>query len=124
MWIDIKNIERKVCEMVGAYVGRVYLNNAPRAVSEKADCFAVVDFGDEIRDFNAYKTTGLYIYLYVREKASSVEDADKIHELSNKILDMFPYSDGEISILSPSVTYGGKLDTLSRVVIGCEMIIK
>lgn len=123
-WIDIKEIERRICGMVGGAVGRVYLNNAPRAVADAADSFAVVELGSRIEDYNAYKRTELYIHLYVRERRSSVEDADAIHEISNRVLGLLPYSDGKMSILSPEVTYGGRLDTLSVTVIGCDLIIK
>lgn len=124
MWIDIKNIEQRLCEMVGTVVDTIFLNNAPIAVAEQSDSFAVVEIGSEIQDFYAYKKTYLYIYLYVREKLSSVEDAATIHDLSNKVLELFPYSDELMSVISPTVTYGGRLDTLSRIIIGCELIIK
>lgn len=124
MWIDLENIEKTIYELVDAVVTKTYLQNNPIAVPEKVSDFAVVQLGDRITDLNAYKKTELTIYLYVREKKSTIEDTRKLHDISNAVLGLFPYSDERISVYSAEATYGGRMNDLSRVIIGCEMIIK
>lgn len=124
MYINIEHIEKTLYDKVSEIVGTTYVNVHPRANIERLKQFAMVRVARIINDHGAYKRTTAYVDIYVRLKDSDLEDSTKIHELTNKVMAIFPYSDDVFSAITPELTFGDIESEFTRVMIRTELIIK
>lgn len=124
LWVDIAGIEKSLYDEMKTLCPNVFVNNAPKSAPTAMGEFVVVNFGSAVYDRNAYKESYATIYLFVRNKRSSVENSARIAELSNKILTKLPIVTEKYSLTSPSVSYGTLNGEFTQTTIRCELLIK
>jgi len=124
MYINIEHIEKTLYDKLSEIVDNVYVNKHPLSITERLKEFAMVRVARIIHNYGAYKQTTGYVDLYVRLRDSGVENSTEIHELTNKVMTLFPYSDDCFSIISPSLTFGDIEGEFTRIMIRLDLIIK
>lgn len=124
MYLDIKHISTVLYERLASVVDTIFINNHPRAMAEQLQEFAIIRVARLIYDMHAYKTTTAYIDVYVRLQDSGIEDTNRISELTNKVVSLFPFSDEYFSIITPEITFGDIEGEFSRIMIKTDLIIK
>ena len=120
----ISVIEREIRDCLEGKADCVYVNNAPQAVAEPQRSYIVANVGGSIHYHGAYKQSHCYIYVYVKNKESGVQDSLELDRVTNAVLGCFPLESEHIVLLAPSVNYGARAGNYTRAIIRLRMIIK
>lgn len=123
-WVDILQLERSIYDRVLGIADGTYVTSSPPAVPDKQNSYLVMAVGGTVSEEGAYKSSYGHFYLYVRNKASGVQDSVQIDTLANQLLNLFPMVTEYFSAISPSVSYGARVGDFTRIIIRFEIRIK
>lgn len=122
-WINLVELEQTWYNKLSSLFEKVYVNNAPSTFVEQIKNYAIISIGNSISNTGAYKESYGYIYMYVRNKKSNVQDSKSLEKTLNSVLALFPLTTDLFSAISPSIGYGTKEGEFTMAMVRFRIII-
>lgn len=122
-WLDIKEIEKTVYTKMQAVSEHVFVNNAPVAVPERMSDYIIIDVLGEVSDKGPYKESYCYLFVYVRNRKSGVQNTVSLDAKVNAVLSMIPMVDERFSMITPRLSYGRRVGEFTQASIRCKLVI-
>lgn len=105
-FFDAYNILKLLAEQLKSANRRIYTTR-PKLSPDKLNDFIVVSLPVTMRDYNAYGYTTCRIELYARDTKDGYENLEKLNEMKNKVMSLFPIRNGLFSGTEPQLLLSG-----------------
>ena len=120
---NIATVEREIHNWLGGIADAVYVNNAPQAVPEPQSSYIVASVGSSLQINTPYKSGNCYIYIFVKNKESGVQNSLEIDRITNAVLGKLPLVTEHVQLIAPRVNYGTRSGAYTRTIIRLRMVM-
>lgn len=119
----ISTIEREIHDWLQDIADAVYINNAPQAVPTPQSSYIVVSVGSSLQLNTPYKSGSCYIYVFVKNKESGVQDSLEIDRITNAVLGKLPLVTPHVQLIAPRMNYGTRSGAYTCTIIRLRMVM-